>query len=67
MTALMRAAALLVNRAVKALLRVWDSLSKAVTALLRELPCFRVQYLTLYLVIYIYQGINLTESCTAKE
>ena len=67
MTALLRAAALLVNWAVTALLRVWDSLSTAVTALLREVPCFRVQYLTVHLVIYDSQGINLTESCTTKE
>ena len=68
MTALLRVAALLVNRAVTAVLRVWDSLSKAVhTALLRQTPCFRVQYLTVYLVICSYQGINLTESCTTKE
>ena len=44
MTALLREAALLVNRAVTALLRVWDSLSKAVTALMREVPCFSVLY-----------------------
>ena len=38
MTALVREAALLVNSAVTALLRVWDSLSKAVTALIGEIP-----------------------------
>lgn len=67
MTALLRADALLVNRAATALSRVWDSLSKVVTALLRNIPCFTVQYLTLYLVIYSYQGINLIERCTTKE
>ena len=59
--------ALVCQSLMTALLRVWDSLSKAVTALLREMRCFRVEYLTVYLVIYSYQGINLTESCTTKE
>ena len=36
MTDLLRAAALLVNMVVTAVLRVWDSLSKAATALQRE-------------------------------
>ena len=34
---------------------------------MKEMPCFRVQCLTVYLVIHSYQGINLTESCTRKE
>ena len=44
MAALSRAAALLVSRAVTALLRAWKYLSKAVTASIREIPCFSVLY-----------------------
>ena len=46
MTVLLREAALLVSRAVTGLLRVWDSLSKEVTAYIRGIPCFGVLYPT---------------------
>ena len=48
MTALLRAAALLVIKAVTALLRAWEYLSKAVTASIREIPCFRGLHHTVY-------------------
>lgn len=54
MTALLRAAALLANRAVTALLMVWDYLIKAVTALMKDT-------LSKSVVLYSMMSINLTE------
>ena len=70
MTALSREAALLVNRAVTALLRVWHFLSKAVTALMREIPflvCCTLQFLQLVTVHVSPDPLGFGPQCTLQH